>query len=99
MSPKSKGMFYEISLVFLKWSSIDFIPSKNFLTFSKPNINDKGKTPTAELTLYLPPTQSQKPKLFSYEIPNLADSSKLVVTAITCFDTILFVSFSSGAIF
>ena len=45
---------------------------------------ERGRTPTAELTLYLPPTHSQNPKTFSSEMPNYFVASRFVETAHKC---------------
>lgn len=62
-------------------------PSRNFSTMSNPYWRDRGRTPTAEQTEYLPPTQSQKPKMLSGEIPNPTTASLFVLTATICLPT------------
>ena len=83
-NPRMTGIFSS-NLVFLKCTSISCAPYKNLSTFSNPYYKLSGTTPTAEHTLYLPPTQSLKPNVFSGLIPNFLSASTLVLTAIMCF--------------
>lgn len=80
-------MFLVTSLSVLKWVSIQCIPLRKFCTLLNPQNRESGRTPTAELTLNLPPTHSQKPKTLSSLIPNSAVALRLVETAHKCFES------------
>mmetsp|Transcript_33490 Transcript_33490/g.78530 ORF Transcript_33490/g.78530 Transcript_33490/m.78530 type:complete len:204 (+) Transcript_33490:1-612(+) len=83
ISPIITGMFFSRGAV-AKCSSTFLHPFKKDSTVSKPYWSARGTTPTAEQTLYLPPTQSQNPKVFALSMPNAETASRLEEQAIMC---------------
>ena len=75
------ALFSVANYVEVRCVSISDSPVKNSDITSNPKYSDRGKRPTALETLNLPPTQSQKPNTFSFEIPNYSVAVKLVLTA------------------
>ena len=70
-----------------KWVSIAQAPSRKRAAVSKPYCRARGRMPTAEVTEYRPPTQSQKANAFAGSMPNSRTSLRLVETATMCFST------------
>jgi hypothetical protein len=69
-----------------KCSSISWKPASISAKFSGP-IATMVDRPMAESIEYRPPTQSQKPNMFSVSMPNSDTRSALVETATKCLAT------------
>mmetsp|Transcript_22280 Transcript_22280/g.28111 ORF Transcript_22280/g.28111 Transcript_22280/m.28111 type:complete len:221 (+) Transcript_22280:1950-2612(+) len=82
-SPRITGMFSRNGAV-KKCSSISCAPSRKEDITSYEYWRESGTIPTALQTEKRPPTQFQKPKMLSAEIPNATHLSIAVETAMTC---------------